>query len=749
MPQIASILYNTNAENASGFYSLYRKSDYAGSAWLDKARKLQGHKVALEKLTNAMQEYSSAYDVVKAESNANKVEYEQKLVPLQDSVLEKAKVLQGMIPQEVKYQQQLAQEITNGAKLATETAQGKLGTDMDIMHAMGIPADNGNKRFTPAVSDVTIEPINSGATDNLANGGNTDGGKESYLGAQRVRGVFSGQSVGTESDNGPGTQEDIRTIETDNQETGREAAADRGAKGLVWRGNDGEPGKAATAHRATQGFAGRGNAGGYGKAATAHTGVQRPERRLSASKSGTQDIEAAVKDFNAKNGQKISVSDIQEADNVAPEVQEQLDNLRDVTGRDVFLYASENEKVPFGFTWSGRHYVKDSGLCTVFHAGHEDAHSMPEILKAISSLMKDDSITNDDFMGYVKKRQESITSVRGENPQEDLEQLKTEFACDLFGAAMYTEQTGDETIYKNIGVSNSVADQAARAIKEALACDAEQEYDIDVQMAVNSADGYNQDAVQFSLADVTPQNPTYEQIIKKPDIQVVELVSPAKHDGNKELSERYSDADFLSKPYINRDTGEAIFIPQNFIRKLMSNPGILKTMQIEVLPKIIEEAVFTGRNPLRNNENAKSGLEGTYTFFGAVSEKNRMMPVKLTIKSIDGNKVQIPSNIMSYLERSKEGGRVNKLYDSRILELESIENLGVADVTDEGKIQQSVHVAPRSSISVEKLLNMVVGDARKYIPSSTDNSIIFTENKNIKSVFSENPIARVISFFCN
>ncbi|MEG1883754.1 MAG: hypothetical protein RR224_08540, partial [Clostridia bacterium] len=222
-----------------------------------------------------------------------------------------------------------------------------------------------------------------------------------------------------------------------------------------------------------------------------------------------------------------------------------------------------------------------------------------------------------------------------------------------------------------------------------------------------------------------------------------------KHDGNKELSERYSDADFLSKPYINRDTGEAIFIPQNFIRKLMSNPGILKTMQIEVLPKIIEEAVFTGRNPLRNNENAKSGLEGTYTFFGAVSEKNRMMPVKLTIKSIDGNKVQIPSNIMSYLERSKEGGRVNKLYDSRILELESIENLGVADVTDEGKIQQSVHVAPRSSISVEKLLNMVVGDARKYIPSSTDNSIIFTENKNIKSVFSENPIARVISFFCN
>ncbi|MEG1525223.1 MAG: hypothetical protein RR475_09390 [Clostridia bacterium] len=477
-----------------------------------------------------MQEYSSAYDVVKAESDANKVEYEQKLVPLQDSVLEKAKVLQGMIPQEVKYQQQLAQEITNGAKLATETAQGKLGTDMDIMHAMGIPADNGNKRFTPAVSDVTIEPINSGATDNLANGGNTDrrkntqlgyvhsgaaesdgsqrersGDRGAYLGAQRVRGVFSGlQSAGTESDNGPGTFGVDSTFESDNQETGREAAADRGAKGLVWRGNDGEPGKAATAHRATQGFAGRGNAGGYGKAATAHTGVQRPERRLSASKSGTQDIEAAVKDFNAKNGQKISVSDIQEADNVAPEVQEQLDNLRDVTGRDVFLYASENEKVPFGFTWSGRHYVKDSGLCTVFHAGHEDAHSMPEILKAISNLMRDDSITNDDFMGYVKKRQESITSVRGENPQEDLEQLKTEFACDLFGAAMYTEQTGDETIYKNIGVSNSVADQAASAIMEALACDAEQEYDIDVQMAVNSADGYNQDAVQFSLADVTP-----------------------------------------------------------------------------------------------------------------------------------------------------------------------------------------------------------------------------------------------------
>ncbi len=111
-----------------------------------------------------------------------------------------------------------------------------------------------------------------------------------------------------------------------------------------------------------------------------------------------------------------------------------------------------------------------------------------------------------------------------------------------------------------------------------------------------------------------------------------------------------------------------------------------------------------------------------------------------TNKAVDGSRVQLPSDIITYVEGNNYGSRINKLYDSRILELEAIENLGATDAAGDGQVQQSVHVTPRSSISVEELFNMVVGPARKYIPSSTDNIILSNGSGKINTDFSENEI---------
>ena len=152
------------------------------------------------------------------------------------------------------------------------------------------------------------------------------------------------------------------------------------------------------------------------------------------------------------------------------------------------MYASDNPNVPEGFSRGGVRYVKDNGVYTVFHAAHEDAHNMPNILKALQKLMDDGVITNSDLNEYARVRAENIARVRGAQPAatEDWQQLRKEFACDLFGAVMYASQTGDGTIYERIGVSQRVGDRVSDAIENTLAYEHEVEHNLDVELSENA-----------------------------------------------------------------------------------------------------------------------------------------------------------------------------------------------------------------------------------------------------------------------
>lgn len=150
------------------------------------------------------------------------------------------------------------------------------------------------------------------------------------------------------------------------------------------------------------------------------------------------------------------------------------------------MYASDNPNVPEGFTRGGMRYAKDNGVYTVFHAAHEDAHNMPNVLKALRTLMNEDIITKADLDEYARVRAENVARVRGAQPIEDRQKLKTEFACDLFGAVMYARLNKDDTIYASIGVSDEVARQAERAVLDALSYAPEVEHDLEVELSENA-----------------------------------------------------------------------------------------------------------------------------------------------------------------------------------------------------------------------------------------------------------------------
>lgn len=250
----------------------------------------------------------------------------------------------------------------------------------------------------------------------------------------------------------------------------------------------------------------------------------------------------------------------------------------------------------------------------------------------------------------------------------------------------------------------------------------------------------------FSLSDVRPQQPSYEELIAKPDVEIVTYPASATGKTNKEIRQEIAESDIIKRPYLNEDTGEDIFIPANIGRKLVSNQGWMNHYQLKALPEMIRTAKFVGKTEGRAGDDGN--LVGTYMFFGAMrtNENAPVIPFKLTVKE-EYRKDLFAKNISQYIEKNKLNGNVNKLYDSRILQLETIEPVttdgvikehdslrtlpsppGSAEpVTTDGRLnalntQTTSPSPPGPTISVKDLFALVKGDAEKYIPKPQDET---------------------------
>lgn len=239
--------------------------------------------------------------------------------------------------------------------------------------------------------------------------------------------------------------------------------------------------------------------------------------------------------------------------------------------------------------------------------------------------------------------------------------------------------------------------------------------------------------------------PTYEELIKKPDVQIVDI--------RGERTGRIADLrkDFLNSaqakrlyaaPVVNRDTGEALFITPRTITHTFSNKGTDQIALAEHLPEVIREAVLTHGEQSRKAPGDQS--TGVFTLLGAVQTKVGVQPVKLKVKEYYIAGQDIPQTIREYLGTGIQPQTYAHVYDGKVLVLESIEKeeasssaLSATSQRDKagkypstssleeasgsaitGAVQSTAvnYPSTSSTISVKDLLGLVKGDAERYVP---------------------------------
>lgn len=228
-----------------------------------------------------------------------------------------------------------------------------------------------------------------------------------------------------------------------------------------------------------------------------------------------------------------------------------------------------------------------------------------------------------------------------------------------------------------------------------------------------------------SLSFAGKEIPTYEELIKKPDIQIVDI--------RGERSGRFSDQrkNFLSSetakrlcaaPVENRDTGESLFITPRTFTHTFSNMGADQIALAEHLPEVIREAVLTHGEQSRKAPDDMTTR--VFTLLGAVRTETGVQPVKLKVKEYAVTEQRLPKSVREYLGTGLQPQTYASVYDGKVLVLEGIEKEDVSSSAPSTALDSSAaekHPSTSSAISVKDLLGLVKGDAEKYVPKAGES----------------------------
>lgn len=205
-----------------------------------------------------------------------------------------------------------------------------------------------------------------------------------------------------------------------------------------------------------------------------------------------------------------------------------------------------------------------------------------------------------------------------------------------------------------------------------------------------------QPAERFSFRDVPI--PTYEELIQKPDVPVVDIRRSQTVSFPQER-EAFLESDaakqMYSAPVVNRDTGEGIFITPATIKHTFSNLGWEQIELAEHLPEIIENAVLTHAEPSRKAP--RDMTTGVYTLFGAAQTSEGVQPVKLTVKEYNIMGQDIPQNIKDYLGSGIQPETYASVYDGKVLVLEGIEKEGSSSSAGSAELSAGLYPSEPSS----------------------------------------------------
>jgi len=168
--------------------------------------------------------------------------------------------------------------------------------------------------------------------------------------------------------------------------------------------------------------------------------------------------------------------------------------------------------------------------------------------------------------------------------------------------------------------------------------------------------------------------PTYEELIEKPDIHVVDI--RGEHTGRiaewrKAFLSSETAKRICAAPVLNRDTGEHLFIIPKSFTHTFSNLGADQLALAEHLPEIVQEAVLTHGKASRKAPDDM--ITGVFTLFGAARTDAGIQPVKLKVKEYYITGQYLPQNIKEYLGTGVQPQTYASLYDGKVLVLESAE----------------------------------------------------------------------------
>ena len=224
--------------------------------------------------------------------------------------------------------------------------------------------------------------------------------------------------------------------------------------------------------------------------------------------------------------------------------------------------------------------------------------------------------------------------------------------------------------------------------------------------------------VKFSLKDLTI--PTYEELLKKPPVQVVDLRGQSTGrlaEEGKAFRKGLEAAEIMRRPAVNRDTGEKIYITPATFTHSFSGLGLKKLEAARKIRSVIENAVLTHRQDSRKTADHTTGI---YTFFGVAQTENGIHPVKLTVKEYFNEGQDIPTSLKEALGADWE--TFASAYDNRVLVLDSIENetdgKSVGLTAKESAIPADPSV---SMVSIAELYRLVNQDYQKYLPKRPDS----------------------------
>ena len=228
---------------------------------------------------------------------------------------------------------------------------------------------------------------------------------------------------------------------------------------------------------------------------------------------------------------------------------------------------------------------------------------------------------------------------------------------------------------------------------------------------------------KFSLRE--KKTPTYEELVSKTPVRIVDVRSGIESGTYAEMKgevlEKAIEEKWFDEPHLNEDTNSLIFLtPKSFshaFTNLTADFGEDTIRSMAHIPEIIKDAVLVSVNEPKNNLKAENKV---YTFFGAINGVKGIEPVKLTVKEFDyESSNRLPRNIREYFEKKGRGESYNSLYDARALEVINVESIKEEpDASVRGNEQSSMaqDTSDSSEIKVADLLELVKGDAEKYIP---------------------------------